>query len=73
MEMHMELWREDIRLLEAAAKLSCGRCAVQMPLFDQVSHVVSAGVKVFCEAAGINAFMAQRIAVTREQLNSLVG
>ena len=60
-------WRSDIRLLEQAAKLCCTPCSSRTPLFDQVSHTVGAGVKVFCSAAGVNALMTSRMSVTREE------
>ena len=60
-------WRSDIRLLEEAAKLCCIPCASFIPLFDQVSHVVGVGVKVFCSSAGINALMSSRMSLRAEE------
>lgn len=61
-------WRSDILLLERVAQLSCQPCSSLTPLFNQVSHEVGPGAKVYCSAAVINAVMTGRTRVTREQM-----
>jgi len=55
-------WRDDLQLLELAAKAVCLPCRQLMPLKNQNVHEVAPnGISVFCSAAPINELMEIRM------------